>query len=662
MITGAKHSRAGRRLAAALAVTLACACMGEKSKSGNGSGSGPWGSSAQGSNGKQGSDEHEAGGPAASPADLAGGLGMLGKIGEGLREPGPYEAPRRSKDYVEGKPHWWVMSLSGALVEREGYSLTGGSGSELEAVRERLAAAASDAAVAGVLLRVAGLEVSMPDAMELRAALHALRGAGKRVVCHSLGTSNVEYLVLAACDQVALAPLGEVAITGPAALPVHLRPLLQRFGVVADFVHVGAYKGAAEPFTHDAPSPQSREVLAQILDGRYQTMVEVISKDRRLPAAKVQELIDVGVHPSEQALAAGLVDAVESFEAARARLVQAPWRVVAADDDERVESPLEAMAELMRFVGAQPSQRPSHPRVALVYALGDIIDGKGEGLLGAREQIAAGTLVPALRVLAADDSVKAVVLRVDSGGGSAQASELIWAEVQALREKKPVIVSMSDVAASGGYYISCAATKIFAEPDTLTGSIGVVGGKLAFGRALEQLGVRTFPMGRGKRATMAASLDAWSAEERALVLQLMEQVYETFLKRVAAGRGKSRDQVHAVAQGRVWTGAKAKELGLIDELGGLEQALAAARQLAEVPASAELEVYPPEPTLRDLMVSFGQVSAGHLGLYGPAHGAAISALELTDPAIAAGARRLLAQLARFRTSKVQAVAWLPLLR
>lgn len=662
MISGAKQSCAGRRLTAALAIALACACMGEKSKSGNGSGSDPWGESAKGSNSAQGSDEQGAGGAAASPADLAGGLGMLGKIGEGLREPGPYEAPRRSKDYVEGKPHWWVMSLSGPLVEREGYSLTGGSGSELEAVRERLAAAAGDAAVAGVLLRVAGLEVSMPDAMELRAALHALRGAGKRVVCHSLGTSNVEYLVLAACDQVALAPLGEVAITGPAALPVHLRPLLQRFGVVADFVHVGAYKGAAEPFTHDAPSPQSREVLAQILDGRYQTMVEVISKDRGLAAAKVQELIDVGVHPSEQALAAGLVDAVESFEALRARLVQAPWRVVAADEDERVESPLEAMAELMRFVGAQPSQRPSHPRVALVYALGDIIDGQGEGLLGAREQIAAGTLVPALRVLAADDTVKAVVLRVDSGGGSAQASELIWAEVQALREKKPVIVSMSDVAASGGYYISCAATKIFAEPDTLTGSIGVVGGKLAFGRALEQLGVRTFPMGRGKRATMAASLEAWSAEERALVLQLMEQVYETFLKRVAAGRGKSRDEVHAVAQGRVWTGAKAKELGLVDELGGLDQALAVARELAAVPATAALEVYPPEPTLRDLMVSFGQVSAGHLGLYGPAHSAAISALELTDPAIAAGARRLLSQLARFRTSKVQAVAWLPLLR
>lgn len=657
MTTGAKQSRVGWRLAVALAAVLASSCMGEKPKSGSGSGADPWGGS-----GKKGTEGQEPGGSPASPADLAGGLGMLEKIGEGLREPGPYEAPRRSKDYVEGKPHWWVMTLSGPLVEREGYSLTGGTGSELEAVRERLTAATGDAAVAGVLLRVTGLEVSLPDALELRGALHALRRAGKRVVCHSLGTSNVEYLVLAACDHLALAPLGDVAITGPAALPVHLRPLLQRFGVDADFVHVGAYKGAAEPFTHDAPSPQSREVLAQILEGRYQTMVEVIAKDRGIPAPKVQELIDVGVHPSEQALASGLVDAVETFEALRAGQVQAPWRVVAADDDEREESPLEAMAELMRFVGAQPSQRPSHPRVALVYALGDIIDGSGEGLLGAREQIAAGTLVPALRVLAADDTVKAVVLRVDSGGGSAQASELIWAEVQALREKKPVIVSMSDVAASGGYYISCAATKIFAEPDTLTGSIGVIGGKLAFGRALEQLGVRTFPVGRGKRATMATSLSAWTAEERALVQRLMEQVYETFLKRVAAGRGKSRDQVHAVAQGRVWTGAKAKELGLVDELGGLEQALTAARQLGEVPASAELEVYPPEPTLRDLMVSFGQVSAGRTGVYGAEYDAAFAALELTAPELAASASRLLAQLARFRTSKVQAVAWLPTLR
>lgn len=662
MMSGAKQARTGRRLAVALLAIAVASCMGEKPKSGAGSDADPWGSNQGGSGGKAGSGASGSSGSVTPPADLAGGLGMLGKIGEGLREPGPYEAPRRSKDYVEGKPHWWVMSLSGPLVEREGYSFTGGAGSELAAVRARLAAAAGEATVAGVLLRVAGLEVSLPDALELRAALHALRGAGKRVVCHSLGTSNVEYLVLAACDHLALAPLGEVAITGPAALPVHLRPLLQRFGVVADFVHVGAYKGAAEPFTHDAPSPQSREVLSQILDRRYQTMVEVISEDRRLAAPKVQELIDVGVHPSEEARAAGLVDEVASFEALRERQVQAPWRLVAVDDDERVESPLEAMAELLRFVGAQPSQRPSHPRVALVYALGDIIDGSGDGLLGAREQIAAGTLVPALRVLAADDTVKAVVLRVDSGGGSAQASELLWAEVQALREKKPVIVSMSDVAASGGYYISCAATKIFAEPDTLTGSIGVVGGKLAFGRALEQLGVRTFPMGRGKRATMAASLGQWSAEERALVLRLMEQVYETFLARVAKGRGKSRGEVHAVAQGRVWTGAKAKELGLVDELGGLEEALAAARQLGEVPASAELEVYPPEPTLRDLMVSFGQVSAGRAAASWPVFSAAYAALELTDPAIAAGARRLLAQVARFRTSTVQAVAWLPMLR
>lgn len=658
-------------LASAIVVAAlqGAACMGEAPKQE----SDPWDGSGSASRG--GADGDSGGGkpakaPEAAPAvgDLAGGLSMLSKIGESLREPGPYEAPRRSKDFDRQKPHWSVLSLAGAVVEREAFSFTSSGGTELTALAKRLSELGADSTQLGLLLRFDGLELSYPDALELRAAVKQVRASGKRVVCYTLGTDNVEYLVMAACDKVAMAPLGELAITGPAALPVHLRPLLARLGVVADFVHVGAYKGAAEPFTHDAPTPQSREVLAQILDQHYQTMVEVISADRGLGAEQVRALIDLGVFSPEKAKAARLIDEVATFEELRAAEVRAPWQVISLDDEPQDVSPLEQMNELMRFVGVAPARRPEHPRVAVVYALGNIVDGIGEGVLGARQEIAAGALVPALRTLAEDDSVRAVVLRVDSGGGSARASELIWKEVSALAGRKPVVVSMSDLAASGGYYISCAATKIYAEPGTLTGSIGVIGGRLALGSALAQQGVRTFPVGRGKHATMMRGLEPWTPDERAVILGLMEEVYDTFLSRVARGRKLTIEQVHQVAQGRVWTGAKAKELGLVDELGGLREALAEAERLGKVASGAQLEVYPPEePTLRDLAVSFGQVQAGALGAARALGGGApqdglLGLAAQVEPEVAEVARELVTRLSSFRASAVQTMTWVPPVR
>jgi protease IV len=666
---------ASARLALALA---AASCMGKPSDDARSVKpvSDPWASSRSGSEapsqrGSDSSSPHKNPAPD-SPMGLLSGLGMLSRIGDSLRDPGPYEAPRTSARFDADQPHWLVLTLSGAVVERAAVSWTGKSGTELRALQQRIEAVATTPNRLGLLLRFADLDLSFPDALELRDSIKKVRAAGKRVVCHSHGTLNVEYLVMAACDRVAIAPLGQIAITGPSATPVHLRPLLMRFGVTADFLHVGAYKGAAEPFTRDAPSPEMTEVLGQILDQHYQTMVETIAADRGLPADQVKARIDIGVFTPEQAVSAKLSDAVVSFEALREAEVKAPWIEAAIEAEE--DHPLQAMTTLMQFLGTQPVHRPSHPHIAVVYAVGNIVDGSGQGLLGARQEIAAATLVPALRVLAADDSVKAVLLRVDSGGGSAQASELIWQAMTALRAKKPVVVSMSDFAASGGYYIACNAAKIFAQADTLTGSIGVVGGRLAFGPALAQQGVRSFPMGRGKRATMTASLGAWTPDQRQAIQQLMEAVYQTFVGRVVAGRGKPLDQVLAIAQGHVWTGAKAKELGLIDELGGFEAAYAEAARLGGVDVAAEPEIYPPAPTLRDLAVSFGQLSPSWLGATAINEMSPTSATSATsamgelhaiaalDPQLAAIARELLAQLGGFRSSGIQTVAWLPRIR
>jgi protease-4 len=459
--------------------------------------------------------------------------------------------------------------------------------------------------------------------------------------------------VLTACDRIGLAPLGEIAITGPAAMPVHVKPLLDKLGVQADFLHVGAYKGAAEPLTRDAPSKEMEETLGAILDRRYQTMIDIISSERKLDPAGVKAIVDVGLYTAEQAQAARLVDEIAPFEAFRDE-AKAPWARLTIE--RKHDDQLSSWLAIARFFGAMPQDRPMGDHVAIVYAISNIVDGKGDGVLGARQEIASQTLVAALRALAGDDAVKAVVLRVDSGGGSAQASELIWHAVADLKAKKPVIVSMSDVAASGGYYISSGATKIFALDDTLTGSIGVVGGKLSPAGALAKIGVLTYPMGRGKHATMMASLSPWRDDEKAVIQASMEAVYKQFVARVAAGRHKTAEDILPIAQGRVWTGTKAKELGLVDEIGGLDAAIAEARKLAKLGADSELEIYPPTPTLRDVLAGFGQVQAP-LGLT-----MMRDELRAADPTVAAAAERLIDLVYSFRTMPIQMVAILPVVQ
>lgn len=611
-------------------------------------------------------DDQAASDPWASlgkPADgsaASGGLagfdlqGMLERVKDSIDKPGPYESPEQSADFDANKPHWGVLSISGGVIEREAFSFTGGGrGTELRQLASRLRELAKTDSLQGLILRVEELEISLPDLVELRDAMADFRAANKQLYCHAESASNATYLVLAACDKIGLAPLGDIAITGPAAMPVHVKPLLDKLAIAADFIHVGAYKGAAEPLTRDAPSKEMEETLGAILDRRYQTMVEDISASRKLDVATVKTLIDTALFPADAAKAAKLVDEVVAWEPFR-DAIAAPWTKLEIQPDDKDQ--LQAMMKLARFFGAMPPERPLGDHVAVVYALGNIKDGGGDGVLGARQEIASHTMVAALRALAADTSVKAVVLRIDSGGGSARASELIWATVQELKAKKPVIVSMSDVAASGGYYIAAGATKIFAQQNTLTGSIGVVGGHIAPAAALGKLGINTFPMGRGKHATMMTSLSPWSADEKALMQRHMESVYTTFVSRVAAGRGKSVEQILPIAQGRVWTGAKALELGLVDEIGGLDAAIAEASKLAKVEPDMALEVFPPAPTLRDLLAGWGQVQAP-FGV--TATSTMIASLRALDPRVAAITERLLSLVMSFRTTQIQTVAILP---
>jgi protease IV len=651
-------------LASVVALTIGC-----EGKSGSGFHVDPWSRPAVTAGG--GDASAEAGNSDGGGFPGFGGAGGLQQIietvMENVKKPGPYEAPDHGAGYAKDKPHWGVVDLSGSIVEREAYSFSllggGARGTELRALAHRFDELAASPQLVGLVARVDGLDVSLPDAIELRATLHAFRDKGKKLVCFTEGVSGVTYLVMTACERIVLAPLGDVVIAGPAAMPIHIKPLLDRFGVTADFLHVGAYKGAAEPLTRDAPSPEMQEVLGQILDRMYQSMVDIIAADRAIAADDVKKLVDEAMFDPKAAVAAKLADETTTWEAARDAAAGDTWTEMSLEGDDPGNAV--AMVKAMEFLGMAPPAKPIGPHVALVYAVGDVVDGGGGGVLGARSEIASGTLVAAIRALTADDDVKAVVVRIDSGGGSALASELIWHAMAELKAKKPVVVSMSDVAASGGYYIAAGATKIFALPDTLTGSIGVVGGKLAFGPALDRFGVKTYPIGRGKRATMFASLAAWSADEKAAVQKSMTNVYDVFKSRVAAGRGKTVDQIEPIAQGHIWTGAKAKELGLVDELGGLDAAVAEAAKLAGVDPKTDLEVYPPAPTLRDFVHGFGGVSAGSVGsvvsmMTATIGGAELdAAIALLPATVADEVKRLFGVVAAFQADPIQARAFVP---
>ncbi|HEY1550937.1 MAG TPA: S49 family peptidase, partial [Kofleriaceae bacterium] len=257
--------------------------------------------------------------------------GTLKKIKDGVEKPGFYEAPEHSADYDAQKPHWGVLKISGDVVERATFSFTGGKGVELRTLIERLRALAKDDQLAGLVLRVGDLHASVPDLVELRGAMHDFRAAKKQLRCHAENANNASYLLLAACDQIGVAPVGDVAITGPAAMPIHIKGLLDKLGVTADFIHIGAYKGAAEPLTRDAPSKEMEETLGAILDQRYATMVDIIATERKLDPNAVKALIDRGLFTSDEAKDAKLVDDVGTFDAFR-DAIKAPWTLLKLDD------------------------------------------------------------------------------------------------------------------------------------------------------------------------------------------------------------------------------------------------------------------------------------------------------------------------------------------
>lgn len=496
------------------------------------------------------------------------------------------------------------IKLSGSMEEAPPSSdpLFGSLSENFKTKLDRIRKASKDANVHALYLQLDGLGIGWGKLDELSRAIADFRKGGKKVFAYLESGDTKDYLAALACDEVCVPESGWLMLTGMQAEASFYKELFDKIGVQADMLQMGDFKAAAEPYMRKNMSKAARKQLSRVIDDYYEkSLVERIVKTRagkQFTADKVKELIDQGPYTAQAALKAGLVDRVAYADDYRSELRLALKKenktehssfLVDYGKEEKKETTFSDMFRLLLSTPAKKKGR-SHPRIAVIYATGVITTGKSaKGMLGA-ETMGSTTMLEAIRQAEKDETVKAIVLRVDSPGGSALASDLIWNELK--RSKKPIIASMSDTAASGGYYISMAAQKIYAEPGTLTGSIGVVGGKLAIGGTLDKIGINTEVIRRGANAGILSTDKPFSDSQRRAMTTLMKDVYDQFLDKALAGRHKAgkkmtREQLVKLAGGRIWTGRQAKANGLIDELGTLEDAIAAARALTDLPADKE---------------------------------------------------------------------------
>ena len=467
----------------------------------------------------------------------------------------------------------------------------------VDMVVENLRKAKVDKRISSVLLAPSGFQTPYwAKLQEVRDAILDFRRSGKPIYAHLEYGGQSEYYLATACDRVFLVPSSSLDLTGLASYEIFLRGTLDMIGAYPDMIHVGDYKTATNQLTEKTMTPAHREMVQSLNADSFQQMVHAIADGRRKSEIDVRALVDEGPFLAAEAKAAGLIDDVAYEDQVRDSLKKA------GRDTGQID-----LGDYAR-ISASSLGLGRGPRIAVLYASGMITSGSSgfDPLSGAI--IGSETLVDSIRKVRKDNRVKAIILRVDSPGGLAVASDVIWRELMLIRSdkpSKPLVASMSDVAASGGYYIAAAAPTIVAEPGTLTGSIGIYGGKIVARGTYGKLGMNIETVTTGRNAEMNSPVRPYNTDERAKIEQQLQTFYEQFVEKVAEARRLSRDRVDEVAQGRVWTGRQAKAIGLVDELGGMQRAVALAKQKAGIAADAEVELvsYPPRRTLYDLLTS-----------------------------------------------------------
>jgi protease-4 len=457
-----------------------------------------------------------------------------------------------------------------------------------------------DNRIKAVLLEIDMSGAGWGKSEEIRDAITDFRSSGKPVYAYLEYGMNKEFYIASACDKIYLAPPGELFINGLAADVMFFRGSLDKLGIYPDIYQIGAYKSAGDMFTRKEMSDAHREYVNSMLDDLFNRYVDGLAQGRGKTSEEIRAIIDNAPYGSKQALAAGLIDGVGYRDELEKELKNKLG--YKASEDLRLVT-----ASSYRLVDSESLGLNKGEKIAIIYATGEIGSGSSENSPSGSQSIGSATMVRALNMARDDKSIKAIVLRVDSPGGSGLASDIIWHAVEAAKQKKPVVISMGDVAASGGYYISAGASKIVAEPSTITGSIGVVAGKPVMRGFYDWIGISNEYVLRGKNAGMFRETEKFSPEERAKFEEWIKNTYyDDFIPKVAKGRGKDVEYVDSVAQGRVWTGWQAKERGLVDEFGGLDRAVAIAKQLANIPADKSVRrvIIPyPQTFLQQLLSS-----------------------------------------------------------
>jgi protease-4 len=528
------------------------------------------------------------GGPAERDVELRGSLGLelslggvgaaffgTGRLGDDSRLLGGTTVVRSSGEDVPSvapRPRYIErIALEGNLSERA-----------LTEVVVKLRRLENDPELVAVLLVVDGLAVGWASLQDLRTSLQRLRQRGKKVFAYLAAGSTRDYYVCAVADKIYLDAAGGLRLQGMSSTVLFFKNLLDHLGMVAQFEKIEEYKSAPEQFTRDSSSEPAREMRTALLDDVYARVVADLARDRKREPSEVGRVFDQGPYTALEAGRLALVDQV----------------VEPAELERLVAVELGGQYPIGEEPRPERSASWSLPQIAVVYIDGEIVDGKSMDVPVLNQHLVGGdTIAAAIRWAREEPQIEAVVLRIDSPGGSALASEMISREVFATRGHKPVVVSMGDVAASGGYFSAAGADVIYAQPSTITGSIGIYTGKVDSSALLQRIGITWETMKRGQRADMESVFRPYSDEERAEIKEKLRYYYGRFVSAVAKGRGLTIERVDEIARGRVWTGAQAKERGLVDHLGGLGDALEAAKVRAGLsPGDAvELALLPQRP-------------------------------------------------------------------
>jgi protease-4 len=498
------------------------------------------------------------------------------------------------------------FDLNQPVVEKPAdFSLFGGdSGITLRQLVSRIHMARDDKSIRAVLITLGSPALNLAQAQEIRDALGELRKAGKRTFVYSDNYDTIGYTVASGATDVCLLEGGEIMIPGIGMEAQFYKGAFDKVGVKADYVQIGEYKGAEEPYTRTEPSPELKGELNKLVDSLYEQIIDGIAQNRNLPKDAVRQMIDDTIVPAQAAKDRGFIDHLLDVDELRDLMTKELGNDVdlVYDFGRPQQEPIDFSNPFTLLASLTKKPEASNkPAVALIYAEGTIVDGEGEGGLLSEGGVGSAPMRRALRTAAKDDSIKAVVIRIDSPGGSALASEVMWQAARHVASKKPVIISVGSMAASGGYYLASSGDYIFADPTAIVGSIGVVGGKFVLKGLYDKIGLSSTAFQRGKNADLFSESQPFTDRQRRLVTNWMRNTYDQFTSRVMHTRKDKIKDIDAVARGRIFLAKQAKELGMVDEIGGVEAAIGYAAGKAKMSKGQyDVRILPAPRTLADM--------------------------------------------------------------